>query len=1142
MSVQSLSCPECGAVVKASVAAGKTVRCPRCKNTFRARAEAPPAAGKKPAAADGKKPAAAGAIKKPGTGPAAKPRRREDALESPRKKQEEPEPSGKKKVVILLGLGAVLLIAGAVVMATGVLGGDDKKDKKQTVKAPDTPPSPPGGPGTDTPSGDSDKPGGDKPGGDKPGSDKPVGGTLPWAPDPVTEKPKPKQEAEDSGPPPPEPEIANDKNRPFLVFDAEGHTGLPRAVLFTNDGKQAVSIADDKTVRVWDVASGRPVRVLRLPAGTGDEGVPYAAALAPSGKRLAVGGVPYGRGDHGALIHIIALDTGKVEQVLTGHENVINGLAFSKDGTTLASCSEDRTARVYDLQTGKATDKLPHKDAVKAVAWAPDNVRLVTACSDKLARIWNFQTRTAVELKGHAGPVTCLAVSRGGLIASGGIDGTIRLWGANGSLTQTIRETEDDGQTPVPITSLTFNRDGRELLYTGGSPTGKVALLSTSNGRKRIQFKKHTNAVMSGALSPDGTLGLTSGGNDHESFLWKTSDGSVVHTLKSGGRSVWGVGWSPEGRTIAWGNTNKGDTTEGTTPLEQTFRLDALDFGPAPKADFRRARLTIGDVALGALDAYQVAVRIKGQTKYTLTSPIKEDRVYCFTLLPRDRAVLGTASGLYLYDLNEKDPMTGREVVRRFNGHTGAVLSMAVSPGSRYLVTGSNDQTICVWHPGRSEPILSLFLAGRDWVAWTPEGHYGASAKGESLMGWLSNNGPDKLATYNPAAFFHQSLFNPGALRALWKSGGHLKRALAAASTGGDTVTLNVGKVLPPEVVIRSPTAAAQFGDKRVQVKAVATSKGDFPVTSIRLLVDGRPYRGSKGVIRMSAPKLGPVEADWTVEVTPGKHSLVVHAESKVSKGMSPVIEVTRTGEPEIPNLYILACGVSAYPGPLRLRYAASDAELITKAFKEKTAGVFGKVEVRKYLDGQGTRKGIEEGLAWLETVMTPKDVGLFFFSGHGAKDEGGEFYLVPIDAGKDLSETAVTGNYVQDALAKMSGRLICMLDCCHSGAVASENSNPLGTDDLVRKLTGDDCGVVCMCASTSQEVSIESTETKAGFFTRSVVDGLAGAADLDRDKVIYIHELDTYVKQQVYDLSGGRQNPTTGRPPALRSFPLAKP
>jgi len=57
-------------------------------------------------------------------------------------------------------------------------------------------------------------------------------------------------------------------------------------------------------------------------------------------------------------------------------------------------------------------------------------------------------------------------------------------------------------------------------------------------------------------------------------------DGSVVHTFKSSGRSVWAVGVSPDQQSIAWGNTNKGDTANATTPLEQTFRLNQLNLGP----------------------------------------------------------------------------------------------------------------------------------------------------------------------------------------------------------------------------------------------------------------------------------------------------------------------------------------------------------------------------------------------------------------------------------------------------------------------------------------------------------------------------------------------------------------------------------
>ena len=78
--------------------------------------------------------------------------------------------------------------------------------------------------------------------------------------------------------------------KPILVLDADGHTAVVWKVLFTPDGKELISVSYDKTIRVWDVQTGEPVRVLRPPIGRGAEGMLFAAALAPDGRTLAVGG------------------------------------------------------------------------------------------------------------------------------------------------------------------------------------------------------------------------------------------------------------------------------------------------------------------------------------------------------------------------------------------------------------------------------------------------------------------------------------------------------------------------------------------------------------------------------------------------------------------------------------------------------------------------------------------------------------------------------------------------------------------------------------------------------------------------------------------------------------------------------------
>jgi uncharacterized caspase-like protein len=164
------------------------------------------------------------------------------------------------------------------------------------------------------------------------------------------------------------------------------------------------------------------------------------------------------------------------------------------------------------------------------------------------------------------------------------------------------------------------------------------------------------------------------------------------------------------------------------------------------------------------------------------------------------------------------------------------------------------------------------------------------------------------------------------------------------------------------------------------------------------------------------------------------------------------------------------------------------------------------------------------------------------FFSGHGARDDDGTFFLVPVDASpRNVPGTCVPGDLVKQRLAAMPGKVIAMLDCCHSGTVA-EDFKVTRPDNLVRDLVTDDYGVVVMCASLGSESALESPATKAGFFTLSMTEGLTGGADYNRDGVVYIHELDQYAATRVPQLSGGRQHTVTGKPPGIRSFPLSRP
>jgi WD40 repeat protein/serine/threonine protein kinase len=169
------------------------------------------------------------------------------------------------------------------------------------------------------------------------------------------------------------------------VFDAagdkplelSGHTWVIECLVFSPDGRRLASASKDKTVKIWDLATGKETRTLR-----GHKGDVYTVAFHPRENLVASAGSDQ-------TVRIWDADTGKELRVLQGRGGTISGLAYSPEGRRLATANKNRTVTVWDTTTGEELATLRgHADRIYSVAFSPDGERIVSASYDRTVKIW----------------------------------------------------------------------------------------------------------------------------------------------------------------------------------------------------------------------------------------------------------------------------------------------------------------------------------------------------------------------------------------------------------------------------------------------------------------------------------------------------------------------------------------------------------------------------------------------------------------------------------------------------------------------------------------------------------------------------------------------------------------------------------
>jgi WD40 repeat protein len=238
--------------------------------------------------------------------------------------------------------------------------------------------------------------------------------------------------------------------------------------------------------------------------------------------------------------------------VLSGHTNRVESVAFSPDGSLIASAGAyDGTIRIWDVATGKEQRQIviaKPNNYVSSVAFSPDGKQLLTAQWDKTVRLWNVSTGGEVRrFDGHTNYVYCAAFSADGQFAlSGSLDYTVRLWeAASGKQLQCLK-----GHS-AQIWCVAFSADGKRAL--SGGADGAARLWDLTTGKELRSFHA-PHSVHGIAILPDGKHFISAG---VQLCLWELETGDLIRRFEGHANIIYGMALSKDGRWVLSGGDDK---------------------------------------------------------------------------------------------------------------------------------------------------------------------------------------------------------------------------------------------------------------------------------------------------------------------------------------------------------------------------------------------------------------------------------------------------------------------------------------------------------------------------------------------------------------------------------------------------------
>ena len=727
-----------------------------------------------------------------------------------------------------------------------------------------------------------------------------------------------------------------------------GHTYVVNAVAYSPDGNYLASASDDRTIKLWEVKSGKELRSLK-----GSTGGILSVAYSPDGNYLAAA-------SSDGVLTLWEIKSGTARWVITGHLGAAHAITFSPDGLLLASAGADRAARLWEVKTGKALRAFEgHTERVNAVAFSPDGKQLVSGSDDQTMRLWEVKHGVMLRaFEGHTQRVNAVAFSADGLqLATGSDDQTARLWEvfSDGTAISSLRAEaavkavalSPDGQglvagcadgnlkrwalpggsvvytvsahsnwvKAVSVNAVAFSPDGTTLAT--GSSDQAIKQWDAATG-KELRSSRNTGAVMSVAFSPNGKYLATAIG-DKTIKLWEVASGTVAQTFLGHTDSIETVAFSPDGNYLATGSDDK------------TMRLWEVKSGKELRS-FLGHTGVVQDVAFSPDGKLLASASWDNTIKLWSIKSGKEvrslvghtDKPWSIAFSPDGKYL---ASGGWDKTLRVWEVKSGKEL-RSLSGHSGAVLSVAFSPDGKQLASGSADQSLRLWQVSDGKE-LQAFWGHSSMVmsvAYSADGDYLASAgfadatarrwevkSGKELHSFVGHSSFVLAVAYSPDGRHLASASVDGTAR-LWTIDG--KNAMAMMSNDAGEWLIYTDEGLFDSSPAGVELVAAVEGMRGYSIDQLAL-KNNRPDLILKALGLGAPalldyyykrylHRLKKAKIEDESKLRGSFEGLPTSTITEAKLA---------SSGLEAQVEITLADKAGLKSYQVYVNGVALYEG-----------------------------------------------------------------------------------------------------------------------------------------------------------------------------------------------------------------------------------